>query len=82
VLVCRSRWRAVRLTLKLQSANSLMVRVSSPDLPEIRHQIAIEAPPEKVYAALVATCNSTWGELMYRLKGYVDGKNPGPHWRQ
>jgi hypothetical protein len=31
---------------------------------------------------MVATCNSTWGELMYRLKDYVEGKNPGPHWRQ
>ncbi len=29
-----------------------------------------------------ATCNSTWGELMYRLKNYVEGKNPGPHWLQ
>jgi len=27
-----------------------------------------------------AMCNSTWGELMYRLKGYVEGKRPGPHW--
>lgn len=51
-------------------------------MAEIRHQIAIEAPPETVYAALVATRNSTWGELMYRLKGYVEGKNPGPHRRQ
>jgi uncharacterized protein YndB with AHSA1/START domain len=30
---------------------------------------------------MVATCNSTWGELMYRLKDTVEGKNPGPHWR-
>jgi hypothetical protein len=51
-------------------------------MAEIRHQIAIEAPPEKVYAALVATCNSIWGELMYRLKDYVEGKNLAPHWRQ
>lgn len=29
-----------------------------------------------------ATCNSTWGELMYRLKDYVEGRNPGPHWKQ
>jgi uncharacterized protein YndB with AHSA1/START domain len=29
---------------------------------------------------MVAVCNSTWGELMYRLKDYVEGKNPGPHW--
>ena len=27
-----------------------------------------------------AMCNSTWGELIYRLKGYLEGKNPGPHW--
>ena len=29
-----------------------------------------------------AMCNSTWGELMYRLKDYVEGRNPGPHWRE
>jgi hypothetical protein len=29
---------------------------------------------------MVATCNSTWGELMYRLKDYAEGKNPGPLW--
>ena len=29
-----------------------------------------------------ATCNSTWGELMYRLKAYVEGRNPGPHWTE
>ena len=28
-----------------------------------------------------ATCNSTWGELMYRLKGHVEGRNPGPRWK-
>jgi uncharacterized protein YndB with AHSA1/START domain len=28
----------------------------------------------------VAMCNSTWGELMYRLKNYVEGRNPGPRW--
>jgi len=29
-----------------------------------------------------ASCNSTWGELMFRLKDYVEGRNPGPHWKQ
>ncbi len=29
-----------------------------------------------------ATCNSSWGELMYRLKAYVEGRNPGPHWKE
>jgi uncharacterized protein YndB with AHSA1/START domain len=30
----------------------------------------------------VAACNSTWGELMYRLKNYVEGRSPGPHWAE
>ncbi len=29
-----------------------------------------------------AMCNSTWGELMYRLKDYAEGKSPGPHWKE
>jgi uncharacterized protein YndB with AHSA1/START domain len=29
-----------------------------------------------------AMCNSTWGELVYRLRDYVEGKNPGPHWKE
>lgn len=27
-----------------------------------------------------AMCNSTWGELMYRLRNYVEGREPGPLW--
>jgi len=27
-----------------------------------------------------AMCHSTWGELMYRLKAYAEGKAPGPRW--
>lgn len=29
-----------------------------------------------------ARCNSTWGELMHRLKNYVEGRNPGPRWQE
>jgi uncharacterized protein YndB with AHSA1/START domain len=29
-----------------------------------------------------AMCNSTWGELIYRIKDYVEGRNPGPHWKE
>jgi hypothetical protein len=29
-----------------------------------------------------AMCNATWGELMYRLRDYLEGRNPGPHWRE
>lgn len=28
-----------------------------------------------------ASCNSTWGMLMYRLKDYVEGKASGPYWK-
>jgi hypothetical protein len=34
----------------------------------------------KAMTDMVAICNSTWGELIYRLKDYVEGRNPGPHW--
>jgi uncharacterized protein YndB with AHSA1/START domain len=36
----------------------------------------------KAITDFCATCNSTWGELMYRLKDYVEGRNPGPHWKE
>lgn len=29
-----------------------------------------------------ASCNSTWGMLMYRLKDYAEGKSPGPYWEK
>lgn len=29
-----------------------------------------------------ATCNSTWGELMYRLKSYVETRRANPHWSE
>jgi uncharacterized protein YndB with AHSA1/START domain len=29
-----------------------------------------------------AICNTSWGELMHRLKDYVEGRNPGPHWNE
>ncbi len=31
-------------------------------------------------SSFFASCNSTWGELMYRLKNYTEGRAPGPHW--
>jgi uncharacterized protein YndB with AHSA1/START domain len=27
-----------------------------------------------------ATCNTTWGELMYRLKSFVETRRANPHW--
>ena len=30
-------------------------------------------------AGYFALCNSTWGELMHRMKAYLEGKEPGPH---
>jgi uncharacterized protein YndB with AHSA1/START domain len=31
---------------------------------------------------MYALCNTTWGELMYRMKLYLEGGNPGPHWTE
>jgi len=36
----------------------------------------------KAASEMYAMCNSTWGELMYRLKDYVEGRNPEPHWKE
>lgn len=36
----------------------------------------------KSFSEYCVMCNSTWGELMYRLKDYVEGRNPGPHWKE
>ncbi len=36
----------------------------------------------KAVSDFCATCNSTWGELMWRLKAALEGHNPGPHWRE
>jgi len=36
----------------------------------------------KATTEMYAICNSSWGELMYRLKNYVEGRNPGPHWTE
>jgi hypothetical protein len=29
-----------------------------------------------------AGCNASWGDLMYRLKGWAEGANPGPRWTE
>lgn len=34
----------------------------------------------RAMTAYCASCNSTWGELMYRLKAYVETKRPNPRW--
>ena len=36
----------------------------------------------KAVTEMYVICNSSWGELMYRLKNYVEGRNPGPHWSE
>jgi hypothetical protein len=34
----------------------------------------------KAMAPFCASCNSMWGQLMFRLKGFVEGRHPGPQW--
>jgi len=36
----------------------------------------------KSVSEFCATCNATWGELLYRLKAYVENGRPDPHWRE
>jgi uncharacterized protein YndB with AHSA1/START domain len=36
----------------------------------------------KATSEMYAICNSSWGELMHRLRDYAEGKSPGPHWQQ
>jgi uncharacterized protein YndB with AHSA1/START domain len=36
----------------------------------------------KSFSDYCAMCNSSWGELMYRLNDYVEGRNPGPRWKE
>jgi uncharacterized protein YndB with AHSA1/START domain len=36
----------------------------------------------KSFSDFCATCNSSGGELMYRIKDSVEGRNPGPHWKE
>jgi uncharacterized protein YndB with AHSA1/START domain len=36
----------------------------------------------KSMSEMYAMCNSTWGELMYRMKDFLEGRNPGPHWHE
>jgi len=35
----------------------------------------------KSMSEMYAMCNSSWGELVHRLRDYAEDKNPGPHWR-
>jgi uncharacterized protein YndB with AHSA1/START domain len=36
----------------------------------------------KAMTPYATMCNSTWGELMYRLKRYVETGRPDPHWKK
>ena len=36
----------------------------------------------KALTEMYAICSSSWGALMYRLKNYAEGRNPGPHWTE
>jgi hypothetical protein len=29
-----------------------------------------------------ASCNSMWGQLVFRLKDFVEGRNPRPQWTE
>jgi len=62
-------WNGTRLTWKLSPQNGgTVVRFSHSNWKDA--------------SEFYDTCNSTWGELMHRLRDYAEGKNPGPHWKE
>ncbi len=62
-------WRGTTLTWDLTPhQDSTIVRFNHGGWKEMNEMYAI--------------CNSSWGELMHRLKDYVEGRNPGPHWKE
>lgn len=62
-------WKGTRLSWDIDSQDGRSVL-------RFRHANWREA------SKFFAMCNSTWGELMYRIKAYVEGENPGPHWTE
>jgi len=62
-------WAGTRLTWNISSENAMSV-------------LRFTHSGWKTASELYAICNSSWGELMHRLRDYVEGKNPGPHWNE
>ncbi len=62
-------WEATKLIWDIRSGgDASSVRFTHADWREV--------------TSLFAVCNSTWGELMYRLKDYLEGREPGPRWKE
>lgn len=62
-------WNGTTLTWDLEpSERGTIVRFNHSGWREVTEMFAI--------------CNSSWGELMHRLKDYLEGRNPGPHWKE
>jgi uncharacterized protein YndB with AHSA1/START domain len=62
-------WAGTTLTWSISSENGMSV-------------VRFTHSGWKSASELYAICNSSWGELMHRLRDYVEGKNPGPHWKE
>jgi len=65
--VCETgdEWRDTRLSFQLEAAKSgTLLRFSHASW--------------RAESEYFTSCNTTWGELMFRLKAAAEGKNPGP----
>lgn len=72
VLSCHGdvdEWKGTRLTWEIS-------RKDGGSIVQFRHANWREA------THLFAICNSSWGELMHRLKDYSEGKSRGPLWTE
>jgi uncharacterized protein YndB with AHSA1/START domain len=64
-----SEWAGTTLTCKISGEKGMSV-------------LRLTHSGWKAATELYAICNSSWGELMHRVRDYVEGKNPGPHWKE
>ncbi len=61
-------WKDTRLTWELKHKDEMTV-------------VRFAHDRWKSATGMFATCNTTWGVLMYRLRDYVEGRSPGPFFK-
>lgn len=62
-------WAGTRLTWEIEAAEAAT------------HLRFVQSGWRKI-TDFAASCNSMWGELLFRLKDYLEGKGPGPRWTE
>jgi uncharacterized protein YndB with AHSA1/START domain len=69
-------WKGTKLTWEIRRGATDPLSSDNVTTLRLRHS------GWKEISDFYASCNSTWGELMWRLKDELEGRQPGPHWRE